>query len=152
MEATGQMQKVEYVGFWRRVLASMIDTILVTAVTFPIIIRIYGLRHVGLSDFSLVRGPIDFLVSYVLPAILIIGFWHFKLATPGKMAISAVIVDARSYGKPSTSQLVARYAGYFLSTIFLFVGFIWIGIDRRKQGWHDKIARTVVISTRTLRK
>jgi uncharacterized RDD family membrane protein YckC len=152
MEATEQMQKVEYVGFWRRVLASMIDTILITAVTFPIMIRIYGLRHVGLSDFSLVRGPIDFLVSYVLPAILIIGFWHFKLATPGKMVISAVIVDARSYGKPSTSQLVARYAGYFLSTIFLFVGFMWIGIDRRKQGWHDKIARTVVISTRTPRK
>ena len=139
---------VEYVGFWKRVLASMIDTVLVTAITFPVLIKMYGLRHVGLSDFSLVEGPVDFLISYVLPAVLIIGFWHFKLATPGKMAISAVIVDAGDYGRPSTLQLIARYAGYFLSTIFLFLGFIWIGIDRRKQGWHDKLAGTVVISTK----
>lgn len=148
MQPERQEQKVEYVGFWKRVIASIIDTILVTIITLPIIIKIYGMRHIGVSDFSLAQGPIDFLLSYGLPAIIIIGFWHFKLATPGKMAISAIIVDAENYGKPSTSQLVVRYAGYFLSTIFLFIGFLWIGIDKRKQGWHDKIARTVVISSK----
>ena len=147
MELKGQDRIVEYVGFWKRVVASLIDTVLVTIITFPVIIKLYGMRHIESGDFSLVRGPVDFLVSYVLPAILIIGFWHFKLATPGKMVISAIIVDARNYGKPSSSQLILRYAGYFLSTIFLFIGFIWIGIDKRKQGWHDKIAGTVVIST-----
>ena len=148
MEAKVQEREIEYVGFWMRVVASIIDSILVTIITFPVMIKMYGLRHVESGDFSLVQGPIDFLVSYVVPAILIIGFWHFKLATPGKMAISAIVVDAENYGRPSTLQLTARYLGYFISTIFLFVGFLWIGFDRRKQGWHDKIARTVVIRTK----
>ena len=148
MEAKVQEQEVEYVGFWMRVVASIIDSILVTIITFPVMIKMYGLRHVESVDFSLAQGPIDFLVSYVVPAILIIGFWHFKLATPGKMAISAIVVDAENYGRPTTLQLIVRYLGYFISTIFLFIGFLWIGFDRRKQGWHDKMARTVVIRTK----
>lgn len=136
---------VEYVGFWMRCVASVIDTILVTAITFPVLIKMYEMRYVESGSFSLVQGPTDFLLSYVVPAVLVIGFWHFKLATPGKMAISAIVVDAESFDRPSTVQLAVRYAGYFLSTIFLFMGFLWIGVDRRKQGWHDKIARTVVI-------
>jgi len=41
--------------------------------------------------------------------------------------------------------LLLRYLGYYLSMLPLFLGFIWVGIDRRKQGFHDKIAGTVVI-------
>jgi uncharacterized RDD family membrane protein YckC len=136
---------VEYVGFWMRCVASVIDTILVTAITFPVLIKMYEMRYVESGSFSLVQGPTDFLLSYVVPAVLVIGFWHFKLATPGKMAISAIVVDAESFDRPSTLQLAVRYAGYYLSTIFLFMGFLWIAVDKRKQGWHDKIARTVVI-------
>jgi uncharacterized RDD family membrane protein YckC len=40
---------------------------------------------------------------------------------------------------------VGRYLGYFVSAIPLFLGLIWVGIDGRKQGWHDKLAGTVVI-------
>jgi len=145
MEEKVREPDVEYVGFWMRFVASIIDSILVTIITFPVLIKMYGFRYAELQSISLVQGPADFLISYVVPAILVIGFWHFKLATPGKMAVSAVVVDADSYGRPSTLQLTVRYAGYFLSTIFLFAGFLWIGFDRRKQGWHDKIARTVVI-------
>jgi uncharacterized RDD family membrane protein YckC len=29
----------------------------------------------------------------------------------------------------------------------LLLGFIWVGFDQRKQGWHDKLAKTVVIKT-----
>lgn len=148
MEAKVQEQEIIYVGFWMRVVASIIDSILVAIITFPVMIKMYGLRSVESGDFSLVQGPIDFLISYVVPAMLIIGFWHFKLATPGKMAISAIVVDAGNYGKPSTWQLITRYLGYFISTVFLFIGFLWIGFDKRKQGWHDKMARTVVIRTK----
>lgn len=149
MEKKVGKSEVEYVGFWMRFVASIIDTVLVTAITFPVLIKIYGFRHAELQSISLVQGPADFLISYVVPAVLVIGFWHFKLATPGKMAVSAVVVDADSLGRPSTLQLIVRYAGYFLSTIFLFLGFLWIAFDGRKQGWHDKIARTVVIKAGT---
>jgi uncharacterized RDD family membrane protein YckC len=61
------------------------------------------------------------------------------------MAISAKIVDAQTGGAPSTARLVVRYFAYIVSMLPLFLGFIWIGIDRRKQGFHDKLAGTVVI-------
>ena len=53
--------------------------------------------------------------------------------------------SAASGGKPSTAQLLLRYLGYYVSMIPCFIGIFWIGFDRRKQGWHDKIARTVVV-------
>jgi uncharacterized RDD family membrane protein YckC len=149
VEGETRKPEIQYVGFWLRLVASILDTALVTTITFPVLIRIYGFRHTELQNISLARGPADFLISYVAPAILVIGFWHFKLATPGKMAVSAVVVDADNFGRPSTLQLIVRYAGYFLSTIFLFLGFLWIAFDGRKQGWHDKLARTVVVRTGT---
>ena len=66
-------------------------------------------------------------------------------STPGKIALSARIMDAQSGGRPSTARLVARCFAYIASGLPLFLGFVWIAIDRRKQGWHDKIAGTVVV-------
>ena len=85
----------------------------------------------------------------MLPGIAVLLFWHFKSATPGKMAISAVIVDARTFGRPSVAQLIGRYVGYYVSTIPLGAGLVWVAFDPRKQGWHDKMANTVVIRKRT---
>jgi uncharacterized RDD family membrane protein YckC len=66
-------------------------------------------------------------------------------ATPGKLAMNIRIVDAKTGELPSTGRLVVRLACYFVSAAVLYLGFFWIAIDRRKQGWHDKIAGTVVI-------
>ena len=86
-----------------------------------------------------------FLVQLLLPAALIVGFWVWKSTTPGKMVVSAKIVDAKTLGDPSTGQLIVRYVGYFISTFVFFLGFLWVAFDKRKQGWHDKIAGTLVI-------
>jgi uncharacterized RDD family membrane protein YckC len=75
-------------------------------------------------------------------------FWRFRGATPGKMVISAVIVDARTFGEPTPGQLIGRYLGYYVSTIPFMLGFLWVAFDPRKQGWHDKMANTVVIRKR----
>jgi uncharacterized RDD family membrane protein YckC len=69
----------------------------------------------------------------------------YRQATPGKMAIGARVVDATTGGAPSTRQLVIRYLGYYVSTIPLLLGLIWVAFDPRKQGWHDKLAGTVVV-------
>jgi uncharacterized RDD family membrane protein YckC len=80
--------------------------------------------------------------------VAIVLFWLYRQATPGKMAISARIVDARTGGKPGIGQLIGRYLGYFVSTMPLFLGLIWVAFDPRKQGWHDKLAGTVVVRPR----
>jgi hypothetical protein len=61
------------------------------------------------------------------------------------MAIHARIVDARTLGRPSLGQLIGRYAGYTVSVLPLGFGLVWVGWDPRKQGWHDKLAGTVVV-------
>ena len=139
-------EDLEYVGFWPRVGASLIDTVLVLAITFPLLTWIYGSDY--WVDGQLIKGPADFLISWVLPAIAIVLFWVYRQATPGKMAISARIVDARTGAPPSKGQLVGRYLGYFVSTIPLCLGLLWVAFDPRKQGWHDKLAGTVVVRPR----
>jgi hypothetical protein len=91
------------------------------------------------------HGPADFVISWVLPAIAVVIFWIKKQATPGKMIISARIADAQTGADMSTRQAVIRYLAYFVSIIPLCLGLIWVAFDPRKQGWHDKIAGTVVV-------
>jgi uncharacterized RDD family membrane protein YckC len=132
-----------YVGFWKRLLAFFIDTLILIVVFVTIAIAIYGRRYVQLAS----QGQtllFDVLVQFVLPAVAAILFWRYRGATPGKMLASARIVDAATLGAPSTGKLIGRYFAYIVSSIFM-LGFIWIAFDRRKQGWHDKLAGTVVI-------
>jgi len=143
MQNQAQQPELEYVGFWLRLWASLIDTAIIAALIYPALQLIYGKAY--WSGTSLVQGPADFLLSFVLPAVAVILFWLARQATPGKLAIGARIVDARSGGKPGTGQLLLRYLGYYLAAIPLFMGLIWVGLDPRKQGWHDKLAGTVVV-------
>lgn len=142
-----QESDIEYAGFWSRVGATLIDTIIVLIITVPLLLAIYGTSY--WENESFIAGPADFLISYVLPAVAVILLWMKLSATPGKMAIGATIVDAQTGGKPTTSQFVIRYLGYFVSTIPLLLGYIWVGFDARKQGWHDKMAGTVVVKRKT---
>lgn len=138
----------EYAGFWVRVAAYIIDGLLILVITVPILISIYGVDYYAASSFVF-AGYADFFVSFVLPAIAIILFWIYKQATPGKMAIAARIVDARTGEKPSTGQCIGRYFAYIPSVLVLGIGFLWVAFDNRKQGWHDKLAGTVVIKSKS---
>jgi uncharacterized RDD family membrane protein YckC len=93
-------------------------------------------------------GFIDILVTWILPLVAVIWFWVAKQATPGKMLLSLRVVDAKTGGRLSVGQSLVRYVGYFVSTFPFCLGLIWVGIDSKKQGWHDKIAGTVVIRSK----
>lgn len=140
------MNEPEYAGFWIRTGAAIIDSILVLIIIIPILSAIYGIDY--WFDQSIVKGFWDVMFNYILPAIAIIIFWTYKSATPGKMVLKLKIVDAKTGDQPSTGQLIGRYFGYYISTIPLLLGIIWVGIDKRKQGWHDKLAGTVVIKSK----
>ncbi len=138
-----ETQQLEYAGFWSRTGAALIDGILLLLITMPILISIYGWEYLEAED--LVMGPADFLISWVLPALATVLFWLYKNATPGKMAITAQVVDAQTGHSISVGQAMLRYLGYFLAILPLGLGIFWVAFDSRKQGWHDKIAGTVVV-------
>ena len=131
---------LEYAGFWIRAWGFLIDGFLIALITTPLSPIMFGFAYVATTDLLL-----DFLVSSLLPAAYVILFWVFNGATPGKMAISAKVVDAVTGEHPTTPRLIARYVGYLLSMLPLGLGFIWIAFDKRKQGWHDKLSGTVVV-------
>ena len=76
-----------------------------------------------------------------------LSFWYFFQATPGKMAVKTKIVDAKTGEPPHMGQYIGRYFAYILSALACGLGFLWIAWDSRKQGWHDKLAGTVVIQS-----
>ena len=137
------MNNVQYAGFWIRFGANLIDGLLFLIVLVPLMYFIYGEDYFLSED--VVLGTADFLFNYIMPIVVIIWLWLRYQATPGKMATKLTIVDAKTGGPLSLGQAIIRYVGYIISSLPLGLGYLWIGIDKRKQGWHDKLAGTVVI-------
>jgi uncharacterized RDD family membrane protein YckC len=134
-----------YMGFWKRVLASIIDNVLLGIACLPLMFMLYQIIEKD-ETAELTYN----LLSSVVSIVVVLLFWQFKQSTPGKMIFSARIVDAQTYGKPSFGKLVIRYLGYIPSTLVLFLGFIWVAFDKQKRGWHDMMAGTLVVSPKPL--
>ncbi|RDH82430.1 MAG: RDD family protein [endosymbiont of Galathealinum brachiosum] len=132
-----------YAGFWVRIGAHIIDTILIIIITWPILFAVYGKGY--FNSESIVAGPWDILISYVFPALAVILFWNYRAATPGKILLKIKIIDDKTGGKLTTGQCVGRYFAYIISILPLMLGIFWVAFDKKKQGWHDKLAGTVCI-------
>lgn len=103
---------MRYAGFWIRFAATMIDTVLLLLFTLPLLIAIYGWAYLDADKTGFVAGGADILITWVMPAVAVIAFWIAKQATPGKMLLSARIVDASTGNAPSVGQLIGRYFAY----------------------------------------
>jgi uncharacterized RDD family membrane protein YckC len=151
--------ELEYVGFWLRVGAALVDSLWLLPVIWilgslyenagnAVTEKLLGnAATVSVSELTaaLAPSPADFAVQYLVPAVLVVAFWMLRSATPGKMMLHARIVDATTGAPPTKQQLLIRYLGYYVSMLPLFLGLLWVGLDPRKQGWHDKLANTVVV-------
>ena len=164
----------KYATFNRRMLAATIDSLLIMLFIAPVIDFIFASLYGPVTiDWLALQQEMaaqpneetakqlfwhtlyssGFIVRWLANALwqsaVLMGatawFWHKWSATPGKMLFRIKIVDAVTEAPISGAQIFLRLFGYFISTAPLLLGFFWIGIDKRRQGWHDKIARTVVI-------
>ena len=151
MEGQGQ---VEYAGFLRRLAASLIDTLILLIVLTPLAYFFSkGAYFPNLDpegDVLAQMATIDFdwnylLINDLLPMVLIIFFWVRFRGTPGKQLMDCQVVDASTFDNLRTGQSVLRYVGYFISLLPLGLGFLWIIWDKKKRGFHDLLAHTVVI-------
>ncbi|MBJ3776082.1 RDD family protein [Acuticoccus mangrovi] len=150
MAFTHPVAEVEYGGFWRRLVAAVIDGILFSAISVPAGIAVYGEDRIFPAGPTLVEVPDNFWIGTLLPLILTVFFWVRWAATPGKMVMNLKVLRADDGRYVTMWQGVGRYCAYFISAFFFMLGFIWIAFDRRKQGWHDKLAGTVVIHQRSV--
>ena len=150
------MQEVRYLGFWARFAAFLIDSTVASIALAPLVTHLVG--EIILTDYNfadpdelrvlLFKLTNQLMLDLAFMGVIFILLWIFFNATPGKMLFKSVIVDAKTLQAPRAWQNILRYLAYFLSIIPFGLGFLWIGFDSRKQGWHDKIAGTVVIRGR----
>lgn len=119
-----------YGGFWIRVLALLIDSLV-------LIIPAYVLQRT--------LGPAGGLFAWV------IDWFYFAVlessgsqATVGKMACGLVVTDTDG-NRISFGRATGRYFAKILSTLILFIGFAMVGWTRQKRGLHDFIAGTLVV-------
>jgi len=134
--------EIRYAGFWLRTLATVIDSIWLYGIIYTILWFLVGPDIFNLeAHYTLTR----FTFEWIIPLIVVMAFWITKSASPGKMLFQMRIVDAKSFQPVSPSRLLVRYLAYFISMLPLFFGCLWVAWDKKKQGWHDKIARTVIV-------
>lgn len=141
------MEHAQYAGFRIRMLAVIIDTIIMLIVFALPTSFIYGQSY--WEGAEMIYGFWDVLLNYVLPIVFTVFFWVKYLGTPGKMLLKLRVVDEKTGDKLSVGKAIGRYFAYILSTIPLFFGFFWIGWSQRKQGWHDLLAGSVVVKSET---
>lgn len=146
-ETTSLTDDIEYAGFWIRLVATLIDTLILLLITLPLTFAFYG-SVIWEDDGRLLLGSWDVIINWVFPAIAVILFWVCKGATPGKMFTSLKVVDEKTGVIPGSKQSTIRYLAYLVSILPLCLGFLWVAVDKKKQGWHDKIAKTVVVKSK----
>lgn len=137
-----------HAGFWVRVLAYIIDTIIL-AVASGVLGAMLGISMPGLgNDLSDPTGGANLLMNLVS---IIIGVAYFAgmesstlQATLGKKALGLVVTDV-SGNRITFMRGVGRYFAKILSAIILFIGFIMVAFTERKQGLHDILAGTLVL-------
>lgn len=96
------------------------------------------LRLGDVKDGRADRHPADSLRDSIL-------LWSFAGGTIGQRALGMQVRREADGRRISLGRAALRYAGYLVAWIPLALGIFWIGLDPRKQGWHDKIAGTFVI-------
>lgn len=142
-------EQIHYAGFWRRLLAYLLDYFLFSAIVAPLLVVIYGRDYFYWSaeqtEFLATYGLSDFLLTMLLPIILIISFWVKLGATPGKLLLDCRVVDAATLQPPGWKKALLRCLAYAVSILPFGLGFVWIAVDKRKQGLHDKLAKTLVL-------
>lgn len=138
-----------YAGFWRRFGAQMVDGILVLviiAAASAMLLGTTGFEPEALANPQANPIPMWFTVlQFVVPILLISYFWKKFRATPGKMLFRCEVVDVNTHEAISLGKGVLRNLAYYVSMIPLFLGYFWVIWDPKKQGFHDKIAKTVVL-------
>jgi uncharacterized RDD family membrane protein YckC len=146
-----------YAGFVSRLFAFVLDVLFlflaVTLITWLVAVINSVVRVDAILGNLLQDSAID-VASVVLALLLTFGvyigypifFWTLTGQTPGLtiMGLRVVTTDGHYL---SLGRSVRRLIGYFISALPLFLGFFWILIDDRRQGWHDKIGGTCVVYT-----
>jgi uncharacterized RDD family membrane protein YckC len=158
----GPAPGIAYAGFWIRVLAALIDAIIVGV---PFAILFFVVEGSALTTYAnclstinatgvlpttcegTFLGSIGYfeLIGLVVELAYFVILWSRFGGTVGQRMLGLHVVDAATGRNIGIGRAIGRFVGYVISGVALEIGFIWVAFDPQKQGWHDKIASTFVV-------
>jgi uncharacterized RDD family membrane protein YckC len=130
-----------YGGFWIRVVAYIID-IIILAVIGRVIDAVF---QVNPTDTTSGAYGLASFINLVIDIAYFAGQWTYFGATLGQRVFKLRVVDANTGQPIGLGKALLRWVGLIVSFLVCFVGVIWVAFDGRKQGWMDKIAGTLVV-------
>ena len=142
-------------GFWRRLVAVIVDGAIVSVVTMPLNLVFGALMGFGASvsgDELQANGgllALTYGVSYLLSLVTLFFYygWFYKTkgATPGKMLMRLRVASFDTGTNVTYWRAFARETlGKFASGLFLGIGFLLVAFRRDKRGLHDLLLNTHV--------
>ena len=154
--------EVEYMGFWIRAAAGLIDAAIIMTVSIMISMMIF--IAMGISSVppptdlpadlpaDPLTDPLTNLITNLITSIASITSLVYYVAltglkgqTLGKMALGIMVVNAQGKVPGIRRAAFREIVGKLVCEITIFLGYVWVGWDRKKRGWHDHIARTYVV-------
>lgn len=136
---------MEKAGFWARLVAYIIDAIIVgivAGVIQAILITPASAPDAGGGAFLLLI--VGYILTFVWGFAYYVYFWTRSGQTPGKKIMGLKVITVNG-DKLTTGKAIVRVIGYAISSIIIYLGFLWSIWDKNKQTWHDMIAGTYVV-------
>lgn len=145
------METITRASFGQRLAAWAIDAVILTT-TATLLSVIFWVFDGGIAPLSLAarrESPLMFSLFWSLVALIALAYHFLYVAaggrTPGKQAMSLMIVKQDGTA-PQPADVAWRMWGGVISTLALGLGFLAVLWDKDRRAWHDRIARTDVIS------
>lgn len=148
-----------YAGFWIRLVARLLD-ILIVGIPLAILFGVLALAGGGLaastsnSDQNTQTAGAAvfsgiFILFYLIAIAVSIGYWVYFWGTTGSTfgmrVLRLRVVDANTGGPIGIPRALVRWLMTIVNSWACYIGWIWVAFDPRKQGWHDKVANSVVL-------
>jgi len=151
----GPAPGIEFAPHGARLVAYILGSVIITIIVFAYVVVGLAVLGVGstVEDGEIVS--VDAFAAVVSGIILIVGtlvavlyfpfFWARGGSTIGMRPFNLRVVRDRDGGRIGWGTAILRLIGLTIAGAVFYIGYIWIFIDKRRRGWQDLIAGTVVI-------
>lgn len=149
MQSNCGKEEITYAGFWARLAAYAIDSLIVFLGLLLVRVLLSGI--LSLAEGTVFGGNI--LFHYTLKDIVLYGFQvlYFILflyctgTTPGKRLLNLRVISADGEKLMLMDVVYRETVGRFLCGLTMCIGYIFAGVDGQKRGLHDMLCDTRVI-------
>ena len=150
-----------YAGFWIRLVARLLDGLII-GIPFGIVFGVFAVAGGVFANNASTSSQDSqnaaaaafgggFLLLYLILVVVQVGYWIYfwgsSGSTLGMRLLHLKVVDAGTGAPIGYARATVRFLMSIVNSWACYIGWIWVAFDSRKQGWHDKVANSVVLQS-----